>query len=182
MQELLQAIQHMEKLILKTGEEQQPELLASTESKIAAEEGGGPAPSTPDRTVTTMNGNAASPTPKDDLQAELARIQGLLSSVLKKRGRKAGPPTAAAAESASEEELRQLRAQLEEQEVATSLRQADSSFLQAQLEEKDNLLAEVSKILEAVEERQAALEAENKALRKEVDTLRVAARSRSLGL
>jgi hypothetical protein len=58
---------------------------------------------------------------------------------------------------------------LEQQEVATSLRQADSSFLQAQLEEKDNLLAEVSKLLETVEERQSALEAENLQLRTELE-------------
>jgi len=36
--------------------------------------------------------------------------------------------------------------------------------------------------LEAVEERQAALEAENKALRNQLETMRIAARSRSVGL
>jgi len=45
--------------------------------------------------------------------------------------------------------------------VATSLRQADSSFLQTQLQEKDRLLQEVSKILESVERRQLLLEKEN---------------------
>jgi septal ring factor EnvC (AmiA/AmiB activator) len=62
--------------------------------------------------------------------------------------------------------MEQLRAQLmQETEVTTSLRKADSSFLQNQLIEKGNLLAEVSKILEALEKRQADLEAENKSLR-----------------
>jgi septation ring formation regulator EzrA len=74
----------------------------------------------------------------------------------------------------NEEELRSLRAQLEMQEVASSFRKADASFLQQQLEEKDELLQEVSKILEAVEERQIRLEEENAALRKELALLRKA--------
>jgi hypothetical protein len=102
------------------------------------------------------------------LRWELARIQGLLGSVMKKRYRSTHG-SSIASKAASEEEVRNLRAALEQQEVATSLRQADSSFLQAQLEEKDNLLAEVSKLLETVEERQSALEAENLQLRTELE-------------
>ena len=115
---------------------------------------------------TSSDGNA--------LQLELARIQGLLGSVMKKRyrmGQNAMSGSSAASIKATEE-VRSLRAALEQQEVATSLRQADSSFLQAQLEEKDNLLAEVSKLLETVEERQSALEAENLQLRKELEKYR----------
>ena len=104
------------------------------------------------------------------LRRELARIQGLLGSVMKKRHRTGqNNSTNGSSMAASEEEVRNLRAALEQQEVATSLRQADSSFLQAQLEEKDNLLADVSKLLETVEERQSALEAENLQLRKELE-------------
>ena len=61
-----------------------------------------------------------------------------------------------------------LRSQLKEQEVATSLRKADSSFLQSQLQEKDALLQEVSKILDAVEKRQVELEKANARMRQEL--------------
>jgi septal ring factor EnvC (AmiA/AmiB activator) len=103
--------------------------------------------------------------------------QQLLGPVLKKRrgmSSSVGATTAQFRISASDEEVRSLRAALEQQEVATSLRQADSSFLPAQFEEKDNLLAEVAKLLEAVEEQQGELEAENIRLRREVAELRAA--------
>lgn len=114
-----------------------------------------------------------------DLHAELSRVQGLLGSVLKKRSIVGGSGNGATATAVStptspgaDEEVRNLRAQLEMQEVASSLRKADASFLQQQLEEKDDLLQEVSKILEAVEGRQIRLEEENAALRREVAHLR----------
>lgn len=213
MLELMDAIQKMERLILKTGNEdvgggrenETDKTTSMAEKSIQGEaDTASTAPSTPEnrsqhhgrasssskhrRNGSNRSPNTTSSPRKDDLQQELHRIQGLLGSVLKKRAGRTVPhanagsngynninstPTKATATTASEEELRLLRAQLEEQEVATSLRQADSSFLQAQLEEKDNLLVEVSKILEAVEDRQAALEAENKALRSEVDRLRL---------
>jgi chromosome segregation ATPase len=110
----------------------------------------GPAPRTPARSLPVADG--------EQLVVELHRIQGLLGSVLTKRKVVASPPH-------RDEEMEQLRAQLYENEVATSLRKADSSFLQNQLIEKDNLLAEVSKILEALEKRQADLEAENRSLK-----------------
>mmetsp|Transcript_17465 Transcript_17465/g.48225 ORF Transcript_17465/g.48225 Transcript_17465/m.48225 type:complete len:776 (+) Transcript_17465:65-2392(+) len=69
-------------------------------------------------------------------------------------------------------ELESLRMQLEQQERTTSLRKADSHFLQAQLEEKDKLLEEVSSLLEAVEQRQGELERENVALKMELNRLR----------
>lgn len=69
-------------------------------------------------------------------------------------------------------EVESLRKQLAEYERATTMRKADSSFLQKQLEEKDKLLEEVSNLLEAVEQRQVQLEKENTALRREVETLR----------
>eukprot|EP00559_Dactyliosolen_fragilissimus_P000038 CAMPEP_0184873500 /NCGR_PEP_ID=MMETSP0580-20130426/41875_1 /TAXON_ID=1118495 /ORGANISM="Dactyliosolen fragilissimus" /LENGTH=1028 /DNA_ID=CAMNT_0027376411 /DNA_START=133 /DNA_END=3219 /DNA_ORIENTATION=+ len=66
-----------------------------------------------------------------------------------------------------DEEVERLRSQLHEQAVATSLRKADSSFLQSQLQQKDMLLKEVSKILEAVEQRQVQLESENLRMKQE---------------
>lgn len=69
-------------------------------------------------------------------------------------------------------ELESLRKQLKQQERTTSLRKADSHFLQLQLEEKDKLLEEVSSLLEAVEMRQGELERENFALKRELDVLR----------
>jgi len=71
-----------------------------------------------------------------------------------------------------QQEVKTLRKQLKKQQLATSLRKADSSFLQKQLQEKDALLEEVSKILEAVEQRQSELEAENAVLRAELADLK----------
>jgi ribosomal protein S20 len=95
-----------------------------------------------------------------DLHTELARIQGLLQSVVHKKKRN------------QSNEVERLKRQLEEQEVATSIRQADASFLQQQLEEKDNLLREVSKILEVIEDRQTMLEQENARLKRELADLK----------
>eukprot|EP00531_Pseudo-nitzschia_arenysensis_P006661 CAMPEP_0116154598 /NCGR_PEP_ID=MMETSP0329-20121206/21866_1 /TAXON_ID=697910 /ORGANISM="Pseudo-nitzschia arenysensis, Strain B593" /LENGTH=785 /DNA_ID=CAMNT_0003651589 /DNA_START=35 /DNA_END=2392 /DNA_ORIENTATION=- len=69
-------------------------------------------------------------------------------------------------------ELEKLRKQLKKQERKTSLRKADSHFLQLQLEEKDKLLEDVSGLLEAVEKRQGELERENIALWREITKLR----------
>jgi centromeric protein E len=69
-------------------------------------------------------------------------------------------------------EVESLRMQLERQERTTSLRKADSSFLQSQLEEKDKLMEDVSSLLEAVEKRQGELERENFALKRELEILR----------
>ena len=68
--------------------------------------------------------------------------------------------------------LESLRRQLKHQERTTSLRKADSHFLQLQLEEKDMLLEDVSSLLEAVEKRQGELERENLALWREINGLR----------
>lgn len=110
----------------------------------------------------------------EDMQSELSRIQGLLGSVLKKRSNKqtnGSSPTKMNGMQNSAEVVK-LRKELQEQEVASSLRKADSSFLQQQLDQKDDLLQEVSKILEAVEKRQMELETENAALKKELAELK----------
>ena len=127
--------------------------------------------------VSDLNAEAS---PDDDdeddgMITELHRIQGLLGSVLKKTKSITTPsrPTMANASSAQntpnrDEEVELLRSQLKEQEVATSLRKADSSFLQSQLQEKDALLQEVSKILDAVEKRQVELEKANSRMRQDL--------------
>jgi len=112
------------------------------------------------------------------LVTELHRIQGLLGSVLAKKGNippnSAGeglhlspPKGTSQLNFQNEEEVERLKAQLHEQAVHTSLRKADSTFLQAQLQEKDTLLKDISQILEAVEKRQIDLETENERLRQE---------------
>jgi centromeric protein E len=149
---------------------------------LATELGSAPRTTPPRKPIADRIDNQVARTFDDDhdLHAELSRIQGLLGSVLKKRSHhlRSGSGTLSAAvpsspsSNSNEEEVRNLRAQLEMQEVASSFRKADASFLQQQLEEKDDLLQEVSKILEAVEERQICLEEENAALRREVTLLR----------
>ena len=126
--------------------------------------------------VSDLNAEAGPDDDEDDgMITELHRIQGLLGSVLKKTKSITTPsrPTMANASSAQntpnrDEEVELLRSQLKEQEVATSLRKADSSFLQSQLHEKDALLQEVSKILDAVEKRQVELEKANSRMRQEL--------------
>ena len=130
---------------------------------------------------------------EDDLQQELHRIRGLLGSVLQRRSAAAPSPaisvdaisltspessggnllfrtpprpTVQAAEDANE--VQTLKKQLEQQELATNLKKADATFLQNQLREKDNLLEEIAKVLEAVEKRQNELERENYALKEEL--------------
>ena len=130
---------------------------------------------------------------EDVLITELHRIQGLLGSALK-RGRGVLTPPRPSSVNANgsgggvqntpnrDEEVELLRSQLKEQEVATSLRKADSSFLQSQLQEKDNLLKEVSKILDAVERRQVELEEENARMRQALSqkTLLVESQSKEI--
>ncbi|KAL3930986.1 MAG: hypothetical protein SGBAC_011519 [Bacillariaceae sp.] len=123
----------------------------------------------------------STPTKDDEeLNMELGRIRELLGTVLKKKGiDEEDPDVQKSLDFASPlrspemvREVENLRHQLEEQEAATNLRKADSSFLQSQLREKDQLLEEVSKVLEQVELRQAELERENAALRAEVFALK----------
>ena len=102
--------------------------------------------------LPTDVGNDVPATPtrdEDALNAELGRIRGLLGTVLKKKGiDEADPDLQRTLDFTSPlrsppemvRQVEQLRHQLEEQEVATNLRKADSSFLQSQLREKDLLL------------------------------------------
>lgn len=102
------------------------------------------------------------PDHRDNLQNELSRIQGLLGSVLKK------------SRQTNNHEVESLRQQLEWQARTTDLSKADSSFLQRQLKEKDDLLLEVSQVLTALEERQQQLEEENARLK---EALKIARQS-----
>lgn len=178
MTELAQSIKKLESLILKSKPiSSQPEdLLDITDHGIDDAELSQTLLAMADSPATPVAARAQPSTPvvsprdektDQDMEAELARIQGILGSVLKKRlhGR------------SSDAEVRQLRAQLEKQEETVSLRKADASFLQKQLEEKDDLLQEVSKLLEAVEIRQSELERENQRLREEVAMLKYANQS-----
>ena len=161
-QDLVEAIQQMERLILKTrciNEKRvvDDELLLSSDPDDFLK-------SVLIENEITLKSNAS------DTQAlhEMRRIQGLLSNVLQQKSKGASPRpiTRQGYHTPSRDaEVEKLRAQLHEQEVTTSLRKADSSFLQQQLEEKDNLLYEVSKILEAVEQRQIDLEQTNHSLK-----------------
>jgi hypothetical protein len=113
------------------------------------------------------------------LSMELSRIRGLLGTVLKKKGiSKADSDVQKTLDFGSpmrspehDREVEELRYQLEKQELVTTLRKADSSFLQSQLREKDLLLEEVANVLGAVEVRQAELERDNAALRAELFAL-----------
>jgi hypothetical protein len=84
------------------------------------------------------------------LLEELHRIQDMLGSVMKKKrkggggvkstpggghGNKTNNPESRTPE--RDAEMEQLRVQLQEQEVASTMRKADSSFLQGQLNVKD---------------------------------------------
>ncbi|GKZ01007.1 hypothetical protein MPSEU_001052200 [Mayamaea pseudoterrestris] len=114
--------------------------------------------------IETVNGAFR---PDADLHNELRRVQGLLGSVLKKKREVHRTKS-----TDEDDEVRNLRYQLEQQAATANLSKADSSFLQQQLAEKDNLLHEVYKVLEQVEQRQTALETENLALKAELASVR----------
>mmetsp|Transcript_26116 Transcript_26116/g.62046 ORF Transcript_26116/g.62046 Transcript_26116/m.62046 type:complete len:743 (-) Transcript_26116:254-2482(-) len=135
----------------------------------------------------TSNRNGKNQVTEDMLHTELTRIRGLLGSVLQKRGVATTsisnlprrsldkefasfPATPTQDENSrlnsAATEVESLKKQLEDQQRSTNLRKADSSFLQSQLKEKDELLVEVSQLLEAVEKRQNELEQENADLKK----------------
>jgi hypothetical protein len=106
---------------------------------------------------------------KNKLVKELHRIQGSLHNILSKNGLSPTKTTSPIKRmpSQNDEEVERLRAQLHDQAVSTSLRQADSTFLESQLQEKDSLLSDISRVLEDVERRQTELEKENERLKSE---------------
>ena len=149
------------------------------------------APRSPTSTPTST-GKEKNQATEEVLHKELTRIRGLLGSVLQKRGVTTTsisnlprrsldkefasfPATPTQDENSmmnsATTEVESLKKQLEEQQRSTNLRKADSSFLQSQLKEKDELLVEVSQLLEAVEKRQNELEQENADLKKRLADL-----------
>ena len=184
-QELVKSIQTMERLILRSNQKgttltptfKRPEDLldgSDTELEWDKDDDEGlmalleeSTVSTPQRKPAAIDTAAGAFQPDLDLHKELRRVQGLLGSVLKKK-RELGRTKS----NDEDDEVRNLRLQLEQQEVTANLSKADSSFLQQQLAEKDSLLHEVYKVLEQVEQRQTALEAENAALKAQVARLR----------
>jgi centromeric protein E len=186
--ELVEAIQTMERLILKsqvspTGSRLRNDSLEDIEEgnetgTLATISKGN---SEDETTSFKFLGDVEDERPHDskvNLNVELNRIRKLLGSVLEKKRHHRLPSPRRINSMADDDydydddEVEVLRAQLQQHEVTTSLRKADSSFLQSQLEEKDQLLQEISSVLEAVEQRQLQLEAENAAMREEVHNLR----------
>ncbi|KAL7434033.1 hypothetical protein ACHAXH_004023 [Discostella pseudostelligera] len=118
------------------------------------------------------------------LLVELHRIQAMLDTVMKKKrkgtygGAKSTPGggggggddniNAQYRTPKRDAEIERLRMQLQEQEVTSTMRKADSSFLQSQLNEKEGILQEVAVLLEALEKRQLELENENKQLKNDL--------------
>jgi hypothetical protein len=73
-----------------------------------------------------------------ELVEEMHRIQGLLGTLMKKRMDK--PPSSANGKKSTsdrDEEVEKLRLQLQEQSISSTMRKADSSFLQGRLNEKE---------------------------------------------
>lgn len=141
-------------------------------------------PTTASKSSMTTPETAKDEDDSSNLLVELHRIQEMLGSVMKKKrkggggggaasggGRKSPQPTTNKSGIRTPErdaEVEQLRLKLQEQEIASTMRKADSSFLQGQLNVKDKLLNEVSVLLEALERRQLALETENRQLREDL--------------
>lgn len=179
--ELVEAIKTMERLILKSKPHQELRTSSSSDDDLdlLLKDGGGEDEDDDDLLIE-VSPRTPSKSNEDALHTELNRIRGLLGSVLQKRGVATPSPEGVkrlefdtpARSPDEEKEVATLRKQLEQQEMTTNLRKADSSFLQSQLQEKDMLLEEVYKILDALEARQNELEKENASLREQVDSLK----------
>lgn len=179
--ELVEAIKTMERLILKSKPHQETRQSSSMDDDLDMLLGDNDGDEEDDDDDLLIDLPIQTPprgSDGDALHKELNRIRGLLGSVLEKRG-VATPSPMKRLEFGSpprtpkeEREVATLRKQLEQQEVNTNLRKADASFLQTQLKEKDQLLEEVYKILDALEKRQTDLEKENAALKAEVAELK----------
>jgi hypothetical protein len=160
---------------------------SSSSMEVVNDDGTSPPVITSDSPTTASKSSMTTPETANDeddssnLLIELHRIQEMLGTVMKKKrkgggatsggSRKSPQPTTNSAEIRTPErdaEVERLRLKLQEQEVTSTMRKADSSFLQGQLNVKDKLLNEVSVLLEALERRQLALETENRQLREDL--------------
>jgi centromeric protein E len=175
-QELVEAINTMERLILKSKPHQELRQSASVDDDLdmmLADKSVEGDDDDDDELLIDLPVRTPTGSPDGDaLHKELSRIRGLLGSVLEKRGVSSVSPakrldfaTPPRTPPEEEREVATLRKQLEEQEMTANLKKADASFLQKELNEKVLLLEEVSKVLDALEERQNQLEAENAALK-----------------
>ena len=86
-----------------------------------------------------MQGQQAEDAHDDQVIQELHRIQGMLGSVMskKKRGKMAGGKLVNSRSPERDAEVERLKLELQSQEAASTMRKADSSFLQSQLNEKE---------------------------------------------
>ena len=160
---------------------------SSSSMEVVNDVGTSPPVITSDSPTTASKSSMTTPETANDeddssnLLIELHRIQEMLGTVMKKKRKGGGAtsggsmkspqPTTNSAEIRTPErdaEVERLRLKLQEQEVTSTMRKADSSFLQGQLNVKDKLLNEVSVLLEALERRQLALETENRQLREDL--------------
>ena len=181
---LVSAIQNLESLILKGGNLSSASktdltegpnraldsaLMQAESSSMASPASNRPSVASP-QTYSSPHGDEQN----NSLFDELHRIQGMLGSVMKKRrgGNSARKSTTGAKldfkSPQRDAEVEKLRLQLQEQEVASTMRKADSSFLQSQLNEKEELLKDVSVLLQALENRQLELETENRQLKEDL--------------
>jgi centromeric protein E len=124
------------------------------------------------------------------LVSELHRIKGLLGNVLERKSTPNTPDGAGGysammkspdgttpikrtnlippiSPSNNKQEVERLKAQLHEQAVSTSLRAADTTFLQSELEKKERLLQDVSQVVDAAGYRIITLETENETMKRE---------------
>ena len=170
--ELIQAIQKMEALILKTHSLQ--EHLNNDEGLLLDSLDSGElllSPEYSNKNREPPAKNLLNPPSDQPLLDEMKRIQGLLGNVLNRQGissKHSKSTNDLSSMAQRDEEVDALRSQLLEMEVTTSLKRADADFLQSQLHQKDRLLAEVGQILELVEKRQYELESDNESLKRMV--------------
>lgn len=181
---LVSAIQNLESLILKGGNRGASKtdtaegpnraldsaLMQAESSAIATPASNRPPVASPQTHLSTDGDEQ-----NNNLFDELHRIQDMLGSVMRKRkgGNSARKPATGAKldffkTPQRDAEVEKLRLQLQEQEVASTMRKADSSFLQSQLNEKEELLKDVSVLLQALENRHLELETENRQLKEDL--------------
>ena len=124
------------------------------------------------------------------LVSELHRIKGLLGNVLERKSTPNTPDGGGGyggmmkspdgttpikrtnlippvSPSHNKQEVERLKAQLHEQAVSTSLRAADTTFLQSELEKKEKLLQDVTQVVDAAGYRIITLETENETMKRE---------------
>ena len=145
---LVSAIKNLESLILKTGAKStvKKSIVTGTPSNDGNIDGDDAVPGRRSLDAdlkkvddTDNNDNAEATHEEHNLLEELHRIQGMLGTVMKKRRDKPISSTTNLSKPTpdKDEEVEKLRTQLQEQEITSTMRKADSSFLESKLAEKD---------------------------------------------